>query len=99
MVQFMFDKSGLKTRSLGLDTLGKLFWKIVMGPRFKISSERLGSPGLINELIEDNRYKNVPDAHVMIYSQTCVKRPYRTRHILAFQTGGCLLLPESSTES
>ena len=31
-----------------------------------------------------------------IYSQTCVKQPYKTIHILAFQTGGCLLLHESS---
>ena len=27
-----------------------------------------------------------------VYSQTCVKRPYKTKHILAFQTGGCLML-------
>ena len=35
------------------------------------------------------------------YSQTCVKRPYKTRHtcMLAFQTCGCLLLNESSPES
>ena len=31
-----------------------------------------------------------------IYSQTCEKRPYQTRHILAFQTSDCLLLHESS---
>ena len=35
----------------------------------------------------------------MKYSQTCVKRPYRTRHVLAFQTGGRLLLNESSAGS
>ena len=35
---------------------------------------------------------------VCIYSQTCVKRPYTLRHILAFQTGGCLMLHESSKE-
>ena len=34
----------------------------------------------------------------MNYSQTFVKRPYKTRHILAFQTAGCLLLHESSVE-
>ena len=33
------------------------------------------------------------------YSQTCIKRLYKTRHILAFQTGGCLLLNESSADS
>ena len=33
------------------------------------------------------------------YSQTCVKGPITTGHILAFQTGGCLLLHESSAES
>ena len=33
------------------------------------------------------------------YSQTCVKRPHKTSIILAFQTGGCLLLHESSAES
>ena len=32
-------------------------------------------------------------------SQTCVKRPYKTRHFLAFQKGGCLLLHEGSAES
>ena len=31
--------------------------------------------------------------------ETCVKRPYTTRHILAFQTGGCFLLHESSAKS
>ena len=36
----------------------------------------------------------------MIYgSQTCFKRPYKTRHVLAFQTGARLLLNESSAES
>ena len=34
-----------------------------------------------------------------IYSQTCVKRPYIEQDIiLAFQTGDCLLLHESSAE-
>ena len=33
------------------------------------------------------------------YSQTCAKRPYKTRYILVFQTDGCLLLNESSAES
>ena len=33
------------------------------------------------------------------YIQTCVKRPYKTDIFLAFQTGGCLLLHESSVES
>ena len=28
-----------------------------------------------------------------------VRRPYKIRHVLAFQTGGCLLLHESSAES
>ena len=55
MVQFMSDKSGLKTRSLELNTLGtaqspasteyvlvsSLSMKIAMGTRFKVSSERL----------------------------------------------------------
>ena len=27
---------------------------------------------------------------------TCVKRPYKTKYSLAFYTGGCLLLHESS---
>ena len=35
----------------------------------------------------------------LIYSQTCVKRPYKTIYILAFQTGGSLLLHENSAES
>ena len=52
--------SGLKTSSLGLNTLGttecpasshyvlviSLSWKIVMGPRFRVSSERLEKPGI-----------------------------------------------------
>ena len=52
--------SGLKTRPLGLNTLGttlfptssqsvlvsSLSWKIVMGPRFRVSSERLEKPGI-----------------------------------------------------
>ena len=33
------------------------------------------------------------------YSQNCVKQPYKTIHILAFQTCGCLLLHDSSAES
>ena len=40
--------------------------------------------------------------HVFVnvkYSQTCVKRPYNANIFLAFQTGGCLLLHESSAES
>ena len=36
---------------------------------------------------------------IAIYSQTCVKRPYKIDIVLAFQTGGCLLLYESSAES
>ena len=58
MVQLMSDKSGLKTRSLGLNTLGtakspassqyilvsNLFWKIVMGPQFKITSKKTREP-------------------------------------------------------
>ena len=34
----------------------------------------------------------------IMHSQTRLKRPYKTRHVLACQTGGCLLLDESSTE-
>ena len=30
------------------------------------------------------------------YSQTCVKRPYKTRQFLAFESYGCLLLHKSS---
>ena len=58
MVQFMSDMSGLETRSLGRNTLGiaespassqyvlvnNSSWKIAMGPRFKVSSERLEKP-------------------------------------------------------
>ena len=33
------------------------------------------------------------------YSQTCVKRPYKIRRILAFEAGGCLLLHDSGAES
>ena len=36
VVQFLSDMSGLDTRS----------WKIVMGPQFKVSSERLEKPGI-----------------------------------------------------
>ena len=35
----------------------------------------------------------------MIYSQTCVKGPYKQDIFMAFQTGSCLLLHESSAES
>ena len=35
----------------------------------------------------------------MAYIQTCVKRPYKTIYISCCQTGGCLLLYESSAES
>ena len=52
-------------------------------------SDLVGNP-------EDQFSQN--EAHCM-YGQTCVKRPYKTRHILAFQTVGCLLLNESSAES
>ena len=52
--------SGLKTRSHGLNTLGttkspasspsvfvsSLSWKVVMGPRLRVSSERLEKPGI-----------------------------------------------------
>ena len=56
MVQFMSDKSGLKTRSLGLNPSGTAFSQyfhfgslsliVVMGPWFKVSSERLEKPGI-----------------------------------------------------
>ena len=59
-VQFMSAMSGLKNRSLGLYKLirawspassqyvllSSLSWKIVMGTRFKVSSERLAKPGI-----------------------------------------------------
>ena len=35
---------------------------------------------------------------IQIYSKTCVKRPYKQTYFWPFQTGGCLLLSESSTE-
>ena len=52
--------SGLKISSIGLNALGttqipvssqsvrvsSLSWKIVMGPRFRVSSERLEKPGI-----------------------------------------------------
>ena len=60
MVQFLSDKSGLKTRSLELNTLGTSYSpalsqyvlvsslscpkKLSMGPRFKVSSEKLENP-------------------------------------------------------
>ena len=60
IVQFMSDKADIKTRSLGINTLGRaqspsssqyalvssLSWKIVMWPWFKVSSERLEKPGI-----------------------------------------------------
>ena len=36
---------------------------------------------------------------LFLNSRTFVKRPYETRHTVAFQTRGCLLLHESNTES
>ena len=32
------------------------------------------------------------------YSQTCVQRPYETRHMFGFKTGSCLLWHDSSVE-
>ena len=44
--------------------------------------------------------KNVTAAFFPVeYSKTCVKRPDKNKTSLAFQTGGCLLLHESSAES
>ena len=33
------------------------------------------------------------------YSQTCVKRLYKIRHMFGFEAGGCLLLHDSRAES
>ena len=37
--------------------------------------------------------------YLYIYSQICVDQPYKRDIFLAFQTGGCFLLHESSAES
>ena len=50
------------------------------------------------ELLNSKCLCSIQPEQKYMYGQTCVKRPYTTRHILASQTGGCLLLHESSAE-